>query len=188
MLERCSIGSVQAGMFNVINASFYKTYSMFDIGELLLFGSFLWLQLLIVGPRVCLDRDLVTTEESPGEMGLNRTGFSCWPTRTMEFNLETDDRVQRWFTEPLTRTMIPGTRRHSRYGECKPVKPVFGFSVLGYCRTRVVQHGGLLGRRSAPSEHKSLNHLLFSGVYVLIYTSLWMSNSISTPKSYTLWL
>lgn len=53
-----SIGSVQAGMSNVINASFYKMYSMFDIGELLLFGSFLWLQLVIVGPRVCLDGDL----------------------------------------------------------------------------------------------------------------------------------
>lgn len=82
-------------MSNVINASFYKMYSMFDIGELLLFGSFLWLQLIIVGPRVCLGRDLGSTEESPGEMGLNRTGFSCQPTRTMEFRLETVARVQR---------------------------------------------------------------------------------------------
>lgn len=80
-----SIGSVQAGMSNVINASFYKMYSMFDIGELLLFGSFLWLQLVIVGPRVCLGRDLGSTEESPGEMGLSRTGFSCQPTRTMAY-------------------------------------------------------------------------------------------------------
>lgn len=39
-------------MSNLINASFYKMYSMFNIGELLLFGSFLWLQLVIVGPRV----------------------------------------------------------------------------------------------------------------------------------------
>lgn len=90
-----SIGSVQAGMSNLINASFYKMYSMFNIGELLLFGSFLWLQLIIVGPRVCLGRDLGSTEESPGEMGLSRTGFSCQPTRTMEFRLETVARVQR---------------------------------------------------------------------------------------------
>lgn len=82
-------------MSNVINASFYKMYSMFNIGELLLFGSFLWLQLVIVGPRVCLGRDLGSTEESPGEMGLSRTKFSCQPTRTMEFRLETVARVQR---------------------------------------------------------------------------------------------
>lgn len=75
----------------------------------------------------------------------------------VQLSANKDDGVQAGDSGQSTEVIYRGT-----------VKPVFGFSVLGYCRTRVVQHGGLLGRRSAPFEHKRLIHHLFSDVYVLI--------------------